>query len=607
MLRQAALGAAIVSFIVCVACSGRDRGTPRPDSGTRPEDTGTATGAIRIDPADATLLSRDGMPATQAYRAFLQMAGGGEVEVTDEASFSLAHADLGTFAGSTFTAAPARGGRTTVFANARGERGSTPLTVRVETVIIEEGAPPDAPSRFGGADDPAAAPEIVYPSDGTLVPPNLNELEIHFLPGPGNTVFEVRFEGSAVDLRAYVGCTAVGSGCVYTPSDPVWRLLSEAERGQDPATFTVRGTDGSRVGTSAPRRLGFAEEDMIGGLYYWDAGAGAVRRYEFGRRGASAESFMDAARARATTCVGCHVLSRDGSRIAVGLDIPAPSPYRIFEVSTRTELWSYGGMFAGGANFFSFSPDNAQLLDSDGAKIVLRNAATGTVIEDPLIASGAMPDFSPDGMRIVYSKPSSPPPCFPPLPCGGPGVDSASLETHVSSAGTWSAGPTLVPFAGQNNYYPSWSPDGGWVMFNRSASNNNSYDAPDAAVWVVTANGTRVVQLAHASTAESDSWPKWAPTIYMNHGRALFWLTFSSRRAIGVRPAGGNAQIWMAAFDPAAPDDPSLPAFWLPFQERASGNHIAQWVLHVDRQPCGTTPCPGGEFCEDGVCVPDLI
>lgn len=89
------------------------------------------------------------------------------------------------------------------------------------------------------------------------------------------------------------------------------------------------------------------------------------------------------------------------------------------------------------------------------------------------------------------------------------------------------------------------------------------------------------------------------------------WFTFSSRRAYGLRlGAGERAQLWMAAFDPQKGEiltDPSYPAFWLPFQEIDSGNHIAQWTLEVDRQPCTSNgECPTGEFCEDGVCVPKI-
>jgi TolB protein len=146
-------------------------------------------------------------------------------------------------------------------------------------------------------------------------------------------------------------------------------------------------------------------------------------------------------------------------------------------------------------------------------------------------------------------------------------------------------------------------------MFNRSLSNANSFDAPDAQVWVTTPDGAMTQHLGRASTGGGDSWPKWAQIVQLHQGHSLMWFTFSSRRAYGLRkPAGDPAQIWMAAFDPTRADmglDPSYPAFWLPFQEPASGNHIAQWTLEVERQPCITDgECPTGEFCEDGVCVP---
>jgi hypothetical protein len=94
-------------------------------------------------------------------------------------------------------------------------------------------------------------------------------------------------------------------------------------------------------------------------------------------------------------------------------------------------------------------------------------------------------------------------------------------------------------------------------------------------------------------------------------GKKLMWLTFSSRRAYGLHlPAGQTAQIWMVAFDPDAAakgQDPSFPAFWLPFQDMASGNHIAQWVTTVARQGCtDSTQCSATESCLDGVCRPTV-
>ncbi|MGZ3451941.1 MAG: hypothetical protein ACXVEF_20190, partial [Polyangiales bacterium] len=89
----------------------------------------------------------------------------------------------------------------------------------------------------------------------------------------------------------------------------------------------------------------------------------------------------------------------------------------------------------------------------------------------------------------------------------------------------------------------------------------------------------------------------------------LYWVTFSSRRAYGLRTAAGKtAQLWMTAIDPAkakAGVDPSGPAFWLPFQDVTSGNHIAQWVTKVERKPCSAAAeCAAGETCTGGTCRP---
>ena len=84
----------------------------------------------------------------------------------------------------------------------------------------------------------------------------------------------------------------------------------------------------------------------------------------------------------------------------------------------------------------------------------------------------------------------------------------------------------------------------------------------------------------------TNSWARWAPFKQTIRGSAgdgepLFWLTFSSKRAFGVRQAAGHHQIWMTPFFPGralAGQDPSGPAFRLPFQELATPNHIAQWT-----------------------------
>jgi len=563
---------------------------------------------MRIVPSDATLMLVDGKPSTLDYTLQLLNSDGTESDITAEAAFSLLDASLGSFAGNKLTVT--KEGKTMVRASARSLTVETPVTVSGPVTVITPGAAADAPTKFGGTVDATRAPSFVYPSDGTIVPPNMNVLEFHFNPGSGNKLFELAFKGAAIDVKVYMSCTAVGAGCVYSPDAKVWKLIAENSRGGDPVTYTLRGVDPaapSKIGVSAAQKISFGQEDILGGIYYWNAGAGATMRYEFGVGGTKGEVFLNAPMAGAGTCVGCHVLSRNGKKISVGLDIPAPAPYKVFDVATRALIYQQGSTFGGGANFFTFSPDATQIVTSNAITLVLRNATTGAAITDPLASPGAQPDWSPDGSKIVYAKPATTPPCFGGF-CGATGVDSASLELLKITSGKWGPYKSLVPFAGKNNFYPAFSPDGSLVAFNQSASNQNSYDSKDAKVFVVGGEGGTPIVLGKASTG-GDSWPKWTPVVQKYKGGQLLWITFSSRRQYGLRLEDGKtAQIWMTAIDltkAKAGVDPSYPAFWLPFQDVASGNHIAQWVTKVERKPCSAaTECLTGEQCVSGVCRP---
>jgi hypothetical protein len=482
------------------------------------------------------------------------------------------------------------------------------------TTVIVTGAPADAPTKFGGAaGDAAHTPSIVYPADGVMVPPNMGTLEFHFMPGTGNTLFEITFVSGDVNLEVYTPCTAVGGGCVFSPDDATWKKLTGATAGGDVIRWSIRGTDGAggQVGTSKAQRLSFAEEKLTGGLYYWNAGAGATMRYEFGVSGKKGETFLNAATAGVPTCVGCHELSTKGDKIAEGYSIPAPSGFNVYDVALKTALFKKTGT----GNFFAWSPDGDRLLASTGSTMVLLDGNTGAQIVG-VANQASMMTWSPDGATIVYAKEAA----ASPIPAGKPGVSQGSLETLHWNGSVVSKGTTLVPYAGQNNYYPAFAPDSNLVAFNRSPSNHDSYDAPDALVYVVKTTGGTPIQLANASPpgGRGDSWPKWTPTVQHDRGHPLFWITFSSRRQYGLRlntatpttDNPGTAQIWMAAIDPtkaAANQDPSYPAFWLPFPNMGSGNHIAQWVLTVSRKPCKTyTDCAGDETCANDLCVPAI-
>ena len=539
-------------------------------------------------------------------------------DVTAQAVLTTVDPLIGTFAGATLTLAGDHGAVTSVKAVVGNEYGLAALTVKLHKIVIGPGAPSDGPTQFGGPATGSAA-TMVYPADGVLVPPNLSELELQFNPPAGATLYEVGLQGPALDMKIYTPCVTLGSGCGYLPDETTWKLLSEASASTT-VDLTLRSTSGAGkpVGAIAPQKLSFADANVDGGLYYWAAASGSIMRYDFGLRGQKAEKWYTAAMAGAT-CVGCHVLSRDGTRVAVGLNVPGPAELRTLDVATRKTLYDSGGIGAGGppmggSNFEAVSFDGTKALVNAGNDLALIDVANGMSIAAPALTNADMPDWSPDSSTVVFARGSG---CPPIIGCGStPGVSAASLLLSKVNGTTFAAATPLVTASGSdNNYYPSFSPDGVYVAFNRSGM--QSYDAPDARVMVVPTAGGAAIDLAVNATV-GNSWPKFAPLAAHFQGDTIYWLTFASRRDYGLRLQQSGkmqkdqiAQLWMVAVSPKRlmAGDRGYPAFWLPFQDMSTGNHIAQWTQAVKRAPCtpgDSTQCMPGEVCVGGVCVPQI-
>lgn len=449
-------------------------------------------------------------------------------------------------------------------------------------------APSDSATRFGGASDSARAPGIVYPEAGVILPPNLTGFEVHFTPGAGNDLFEVSFRGDRGAVRVFTSCASVGGGCVLSLSEAMYQEVARAAQPSGQVTLTVRGTtvaSGGRVGSSAARTIEVTNTDVRGGLYYWNAASGSILRFEFGRPGARAEMYLQGD--PLLNCMGCHVMSRDGSRAVVGRFIPGPAISRVYDVPTRATL---SGDF--GANFGTFSPDNTRVLTSDGARLSLLDGNTFAAVPGlPADVRGSMPDWSRNGQLVVFSRQRNGIALF-----GQPGHGPPGDLLLMRWSGSAFAMPTTLVSAGsnENNYYPSFAPDDRWIVFNRSGG--TSYNAIDAHLWAVRADGAGgPVRLARADGSGDlgNSWPKFAPFLQTYQGEPILWITFSSRRDYGLRlqqqsrmPEMRTAQLWMAAVRPNRTGDISASAFWLPFQDIRSGNHIGQWAQQVQRMGC---------------------
>ncbi len=542
---------------------------------------------IEVSPADATLIVVNGAAVEQGYKVLATFDSGEVLDVTSESAFSIDDSILGVFSGDVLRALGGAGGQSRVRAVYKSEAAETGVTVTVNNTRVDDGAPANAQELFDGATvDATLAPSIVYPPNDVYMPPNLGDFESHWTSAAGSDLYEVSLSSAYSSTRLFTARDAsAGAFAAFTPGE--WKVVGDSARGED-ITLTVRG-----LSTAAPQNVGVSpaivvhltNTDIEGGIYYWasqGALAEGVYRHDMSRPGQAAEAFYTTGETPSNRCVACHVLSREGDKMAVTYD-GGNGAASIVDVATRTAMLPTDASFVW--NFASFEPSGARIATVSQGVITLRDSATGAAINTvPTAGYASHVDFSATGDKIVYVQ------------VAAPGADwdftggSLVVQSFDPATAAWGSPETLyTPPAGANAYYPSFSPDGEWVLFNQSAA--GAYDAASAELYAVqSSGGLAPFQLSspNLQAGLTNSWARWAPFIQELETDAgveqFFWLTFSSKRAFGVRLPQGSPQLWMTPFFPdrvAAGGDPSGPAFRLPFQEISTNNHIAQWTTRI--------------------------
>ena len=575
----------VVLLCGLTACGDSSNGRHLPDA---------AVARILVEPADISVNIVDSAAVMQPYTAHIVDDKGLDVDVTGETTFTLHDANYGSFDGATLTVTGQGAGPTRVVASARGQSGDTGLTVFVKSTITDPAAPGDAVTLFGNAtEDATLAPSIVYPLDKILVPPNLGQFDVHWNNNTANTdnLFEVTMANQYVDIRLYTtGLAATNPQPFWTAFPPnAWYPIASSRQ---QLTLRVAGLDQTKPatkGTAATLHVDVTNENSQGGIYYWTTSCLAgIWRYDVGHpETAPAPYFAD--NARPATCMGCHTLSRDGTKIAMTFD-GGHGRATVFNVADRKVLIPFDTN-PQHWDFATFDADATKLVTVENSQMYLR-ALDGTLLAGPLppVTANALathPEISPDNKRLVSVE----------FTGGGYAAQAyngaivvRSFDTATNTFGT----PTvLVPYAaGAANWYPSFSPDGEWIAFTRTTS--YSYNDGSAQTWLVKADGSMPpVQLATADLVGSsfgnmtNSWARWVPfgQTFGPDNEPLFYLTFSTQRPFGVRiPGGRRPQIWMTPVFPsraAAGQDPSGNAFRVPFQDVNTSNHIAQWTKSV--------------------------
>ena len=566
-----------IACLFVIACG------PRP---TGDKDESQAT--LSIEPAAVELLILNDTPATQDYKAILTFPDGSTEDVTEETFFSV-DAAFGSF--NEAQVAIVTAGKTSVFGQRDDKVGTGQITANLKSVRVDPSLDPNTPDLFSGTEDPALAPVVIYPADDVVMPRNVGDFEAHWVDSSGNNVFELSLKTEYSDVRVY-GPGANGNPAAGPMPTFAGFLATEwlaAVGLQQNARYQVRGVSTAApgpVGAGPARTVQLTNEALEGGIYYWAAastnGPDGIYRHDVAKAGQAAEEYFTRNQTPLDVngnrrCVACHVLSRDGTKMAVTYD-GGDSLGTIVDVASRTPQADFVRW-----NFATFTPDGSQLLAVHQGTLTVRSSADQSVLAT-MTAAGPVshPDLSPDGTRLVYVR----------EPGGADWAFSSGqlfTRTYDQAARTFGPETPLVTDAG-NNFYPSWSPDGQWVMFNRDAGNGSAYDNANGSLFVIKADGTGTpIELTSANEANglTNSWGRWAPfqqTVGINN-EPIFWVTVSSKRNFGVRLVNvGRPQIWMTPFFPNRAmqvSDPSVSAFRLPFQNIDSNNHIAQWTERV--------------------------
>jgi hypothetical protein len=582
-----------------------------------------AQATLTVDPPTSELLITNAVPATEAFTATLTFPDGHKEDVTADTTFAI-DTEFGNFSAATLTMQVA--GKTSVYGAFMDKQATAEVIARLKDVRVDTGVPANAPDWFTMPENPLHAPTVKYPAADVIMPRNVGDFEVHWIDGSSNDVFEVSLKTDYADVRAYV---RGGNGDGAAGPDPSYMAFLASEWTAAVGTevlvqLQVRGVDSTNpttVGSAPMQMVNLSNETMNGGLYYW-ASAGSepegIYRHDMSKPGQPAEPYMTTSQIAGSGfgCVACHVLSRDGKKMTITYD-GGDQPATTIDVETAARFTVASGatgctassqcaagmgcIIPGGQpsgtcktawNFATFTPDGSQILTVHDGQLVVRDFATATVLTTmPAAGYVTHPDLSPDGTRLVYVRPAS------------PGSDWAfgtgQIFMRTYDQASMAFGPEQQIVAdGANNYYPTFSPDGQWILFNKGDNTqagppinaNGSYNGPNAQLWVVKAdNSAAPVQLTTSNQALglTNSWGRWAPfaQTFGANNDPMFWVTVSSKRDFGVRLVGvSKPQIWMTPFFPAraaANTDPSSAAFRLPFQDILTNNHIAQWTEQV--------------------------
>jgi Tol biopolymer transport system component len=607
----------VVACLALVAC-GKTHG-----SGDDTDGGGFDFSAVKVLPADSSLSVPLGGTATQTYQVIGE-GSGGETDVTSQCTISVDPA-FGQANAAIVTVGP-HGGVAAVTALCNGITGGATLTVNVTgSVTLGSNTPANAAQLFASATlgaDPASAPTVQYPIDKAVAPLNLPPIEVQWAAGGTTNLFHITMTSSHQAIDIYT------SDLQATLSADQWSAVAGTAAGESLA-IVVEALDQAAPATkyaSTATSLVMSHDTIdTSAIYYWASSKGDIMTQTFGA--------TDAPQVVKDNCSGCHSLSRSGTRIAYSRCVAGncgPEYIGFLKYSTAGGSGSWNEVVdadneAIAGSYTTFAPvgnpfpddsqavaivtltdDSMALYDPDTGSAVASNLQT--VSRHSIDGTGAatnrtamMPDWSADGNHVVFT--STPNNAFVDLDQGSIAVmdyQYTAGQHTFSEPRTVVTGPITLPNGTfENLFFPSYSPDGAYIVFNAARGQWRDLNAgegrtPGQRLMLTNGSGA-VVDLSAMNGGAVDldvTWPHWAPGATSDY----YWVVFSSERDYGHEITQGNTaagcvengmlqckQLWIGAISKAAlaaglTVDPSSPPMWLPGQDPQADNISPYWT-----------------------------
>ena len=491
-----------------------------------------------------------------------------------------------------------------------------PIEITYVTNVDDASDPTGAAATVGQNAQLSADLDLVYPPDNAMAPRDFAPITVQWTAaGTQPTVFVVRFENEEAEIDV-IGDPAkwdVGQGYDVTISKDIWAELFQYP---DHPDWTIRVLAADIVGdklvgtmrSSKPVSFHVTNQKVGGAIYYWNTTLATVRVLEAGKLTPTSIPGMGGMFA----CAGCHSISPDGSTVAVSTFFGLGGSMGMSLVTAKSgtaPAWLspkaaslLSGSFTISAAFSPsyFSTNDKWLIVPSAGKLRSVNLLTGAsyaMVKSGDLGQQAFPTWSPNGETVIYASAKD-------VGNGFSGSVATALYTVPFGDGADTGkGGVATPVAGADepgifHYYPSFTPDGKYVVYNRadpagptcptsgggggpsSGGGATTYDNCNAEVWMIPAIGGTAIRLNNANQSTdplTNSWPTFGNVLGQ-----YYWMAFSSRRNYGFLHTGAppSPQVYIAAVDPEKllqGLDGSFAALWLPGQDISSGCHIARW------------------------------